>query len=639
MPTAMDSATAQAGTSTTPQTVSASVLKAGALAATNTVYLSSSNTASQNTAVIQAALNSAGEINITGDGTFLVNDTLRYYSNSVINISKDVILKQAPNTDKNMLIANGYYDTGTAVTLTWNGTSETVSVAWTGHGKNIGEPVWLTGANQSQYSGIFFVKSVTNANTIVVFLKRLPKATPTGTVYAKTPVTNVTINCYGLFDYDRVNNFAAPLDKDRHAVVLSGIFTVNCINIQNAAKFALCIVASRQSSVKNVNVPISFSDAVKIYGQTFELDISNVRGNGAGNGDDFLTIHTREMSIYLGGQIYWGDCLDIKATNIYPVSNTVGRSISLYASPNDYMSGIILEDFTIADKFNLGTFPEGGVVGSVTLKNFSMQDDTYVANPIDIGSSGPLTMDTLTIEGFTSNSMTNGNACVFIRSAVTINKLNITKCFYESSLSGYFLLTNGSIGILNINNCSVQSTGTASTTVKCIGNAGNIGLINVENNNFRFTTTMVDGNSGTIGKINYYKNNHFACLGALNLATSTSMDIVGNTGQIGGWGIVRLIGGVGVSYKITSSGNQSLAFDDPANKIVKDTCLVSWNGTDIPIPLSALTRTVAGQMVTAYASTGSGGATDILANNVCINDATNTTGSWKQLSAPTTRVY
>ena len=77
MPTAMSYADAVAGTSTTAQTVSPSVLKAFALAAANTVYLSASNTASQNASAIQAALNNAGDVYVYGSGVRLINRSLQ----------------------------------------------------------------------------------------------------------------------------------------------------------------------------------------------------------------------------------------------------------------------------------------------------------------------------------------------------------------------------------------------------------------------------------------------------------------------------------------------------------------------------------------------------------------------------------
>ena len=64
----------------------------------------------------------------------------------------------------------------------------------------------------------------------------------------------------------------------------------------------------------------------------------------------------------------------------------------------------------------------------------------------------------------------------------------------------------------------------------------------------------------------------------------------------------------------------------------------NMTGATLSIDLSNIARK-AGSIVVSSANTGSGGATDILASNLCVCDATATTGSWKQVSAPTTRSF
>ena len=68
---------------------------AGALRVTdvNTVTLSSTNTATQNTALIQAALNSAGYVYVNGSGDCLINDTLIIPSRTKLTFSPLVNLK------------------------------------------------------------------------------------------------------------------------------------------------------------------------------------------------------------------------------------------------------------------------------------------------------------------------------------------------------------------------------------------------------------------------------------------------------------------------------------------------------------------------------------------------------------------
>ena len=62
----------------------------------NTVTLSTSNTAAQNTALIQAALNNSGNVYIVGNGSFQITSTLVIYPNTAITLSKNLTLQRPP---------------------------------------------------------------------------------------------------------------------------------------------------------------------------------------------------------------------------------------------------------------------------------------------------------------------------------------------------------------------------------------------------------------------------------------------------------------------------------------------------------------------------------------------------------------
>lgn len=132
------------------------------------VNLASGNTASQNTAAIQAALDLAGDVYVVGSGVRLINATLIIKSNTKLILSSDLILRLATSANCNMLrntAWSGTAKTVTAVSVTNPTIAGSPAVLATAsiiaHGKNVGDFVYIHGVTPDIYNGIWEVYSKT----------------------------------------------------------------------------------------------------------------------------------------------------------------------------------------------------------------------------------------------------------------------------------------------------------------------------------------------------------------------------------------------------------------------------------------------------------------------------------------------
>jgi len=143
----------------------------------NNVLLLTTNTAAQNTAIIQAALDAGGNVNVIGDGIRLINATLIIKSNTSLALSPDLILKLAPNTNTNMLRNAAWSGTGneiTAISVTNPAIIGTAAVrvtaTITAHRKAVGDSVFIHGVTPDIYNGIWTVETVPSANQLTYIL-------------------------------------------------------------------------------------------------------------------------------------------------------------------------------------------------------------------------------------------------------------------------------------------------------------------------------------------------------------------------------------------------------------------------------------------------------------------------------------
>ncbi len=271
--------------------------------------------AAANTAMIQQALAHGGRVDVRGQGVAYLNATLVIGDATELTLEAGLTLRQAPNTNRSMLRTSASLASTAAVTLSWTA-GRLCMVAWPAHGLTAGQSVWLQGAanvaSQTPYLGVFPVVSVTDANTLVVRLRRAPTAAPTLTVLAVRANQGVTVQGGGLWDYDFANN-PIPINVDTQALVMVGVDgLVADVHVQNAFKYCLTL-----SAVANwragLQTPVTHSDGVKVYGPAFDGEVLRLAG---APGDDFISFQPKEAAGFLQYPLSEGDIIGVRGGNL-----------------------------------------------------------------------------------------------------------------------------------------------------------------------------------------------------------------------------------------------------------------------------------------------------------------------------------
>jgi hypothetical protein len=283
-----------------------------------------------NTAQIQAMLDVGGELIFSG-AQVVVNKRLVIGARTTV---KNLNIKQAAGTNTNMLVNAAYLAAPTNITLAWTaGRKATVTMA--GHGLKVGETVSIYDVSPSQFIGVFNIHTVTDANTFIVALERLPAAVPTalnGSVKLKVADEEITLeNC--TFDYNLAENAAPPTGMDSHAVVIGHFHNlkVDCIS-NNALKYAFNIGAGLGYDV-NVRSYGTGSDLLKIYGPAFHGK-AYVSGRC---GDDGISVQTREPNAFASYRWTYGDIL---GAELYADIVTNQSICAAYLSVNEYADDV-----------------------------------------------------------------------------------------------------------------------------------------------------------------------------------------------------------------------------------------------------------------------------------------------------------
>jgi hypothetical protein len=589
--------------------------------------LSASGSASSNTAAIQALLNVGGNIRLTGDGVAQVNDSLVLYDNTNLVVDRGLTLIQKSYQQKTMFKTSHNADAGTSVTLTWTQGLRT-TVNWVAHGKAVGDYIWISGADQAQFNGVFLIYSVTSVDAFVVVLDRMPTVTATGTIVAKIPNKNITLDVRGTLDLDQANKAGGGGSIDLLAIRLSGVnINVPNLNINNASKYCLCIAAARHVRIANIHSDMNNSDLIKVYGPSYDVSIDGVTGR---SNDDFISLQGIEPAAYLGYMWSSGDVINVRLKNINPDTTDTSGTITLYGSDSgEIVDNIVVENCDVVNRITISSNAGGsaGLIGNLILKNLKAPDDTGRA----VG--GVSTTLTGTIEGITLQDTIGSywpKEYITIAATTTVKKMTVKN---NSLIVGANYIVNnlGTITFLNIYDNHIQPS-TTSLFVKIVKNAKTITHYNFFNNKtYRMVSALEQVAGATDGctvaiRDNYLQDNYGVCTMIMNC----DVRFTGNVGNIITARVILNINGGSKLMRVKTDSNV-LTFAGTAAFITRTVGneLIVVNGTDIPVALDLLTRTYPGQIVKAAAAIGT-----ILINETCVSDTTNTTNSWHQLSNP-----
>ena len=567
MPTAMSYADAVAGTSTTPQSIAPNVLVTSNIVqkyasvnnipanfvgiakvgtdlyvgdGTNlnkdvsSVYLSSSNTASQNTAAIQSALDLAGDVYIVGDGVRLVNATLIIKSNTNLRLSNNLILKLADNSNTNLILNynfNARDGSGWRSISSITATSDLLAtIVCPNHGFVTGDYVFTNGANEDYYNDIKPITYV-DANTFTIELDRVagfgfstPATYTTTTVTGTTTIGSKIINSVssvanlspgmivtgtGIPANSYLNNINSEtqITIENTGATASGSVTLTCSYPLRCCKADANITIS--GGCLDGNAPNqTVGDTYAIFTTTFrhvsDMVIRDIRTKNSGNMSfkleggyrcTFERIHVNEVggsSNQSNGIQMLGAVRDVIIKNItgstkddfcsycakdYPQYSDLGASVG-------NASNITWENITPSGCLsvvkilpNIGFFCK-----NIKLKNIdgrhsnitwlSIIYDTVNTGTNITGSKRSLgVVDNVDIDGVYASQITAGS--VLITASVSINTLSVNNVTLKNVPTGFKLMSQTAtsvIDVLKFNNINIQSVAGVSQMTQFQGN-------------------------------------------------------------------------------------------------------------------------------------------------------------------------
>jgi hypothetical protein len=271
--------------------------------------------AAANTALIQAALNRGGRVDIRGQGVAYLDATLLVGDATELTLEGGLTLQQAAGTNRSMLRTLASLAPGATVGLAWT-SGRLCTVSWPNHGLLPGQSVWLRGsassAAQAPYLGVFPIVTVVDAGTLVVRLRRTPAAAPTLAVTAVKANKGVTVGGEGVWNYDGANN-AAATGVDSQALVLVGVDQLQAdVRVRNALKYCLTLsaVANWRAGLRTA---VTASDGIKVYGPAFDGEVLRVAGSP---GDDFLSLQPKEAAGFLQYPLSEGDIIGVRGGDL-----------------------------------------------------------------------------------------------------------------------------------------------------------------------------------------------------------------------------------------------------------------------------------------------------------------------------------
>lgn len=325
---------------------------------------SSAPAAAYNTAAIQSVLNRKEWAYLGRQGTYEINDTLVMPSNSRLTRGPGVTLKLRANSNKSMVRNAAYTAVQSAVSITSSGRIATVTK--TAHGKSVGDPIAILGANEASYLGVWRVATVPTANTLTYEMFEAASASPaTGSPVMSDADENIIIDGEGTFDFNEANQTVSGTN-DTHAIRLFNVLggMLGSQRIINAKKYAAQLTNIDQFHIGHIRVDTP-SDGVHLCGPIGTVTGDTVEGK---SGDDLFAITLGDFSTY---EVARG-----------PVRNVTMQSLKPRYS---------LTAFKLAGNpgFRLESLVIGSIVGTTRRQSIYITNDTNLtqtdSDRIDIG--------------------------------------------------------------------------------------------------------------------------------------------------------------------------------------------------------------------------------------------------------------
>lgn len=581
--------------------------------------------ASGNLSALQQALsNGLMSLTAASDTTIWINGTLLVPDNATVEIGPRVRIKQAAGTNLPLLMSDSISAAGTTVTLSWSSGLD-CTVAWPSHGRSVGQFVWLAGATQSQYRGVFKVKTVTDANTIVVRLWRTPTTTPTGTITARVPNIGQRFRIDGTLDYNNSENDSAT-GINTFAMLVAGVRPViDGARFTDVKKYCLCLGAVIHARVNDIHAENTNSDIVKVYGPAWDVEIDGITGSCH---DDALSFQPKEPIAY--AQYDWtnGDVINCVGQNIH-IQSTTTSPVVLYATANEFMTDVTIDGVSCLESANIlariesGAGLTGTVMGVINVRNLRRSEIASAQTQLKVTQNG--TIQQLNVQGLDFDGTTANVTQFETGSTSTIDELNIVEMSGTTAISAYAILLGGAIKTLNATRNKVK--GASVNTGRFLQyNGAACQRINVFGNDFESLDKAVDIGSGAVaGIVVSLRDNSFKdCFCGAQINKAGTVQLSGNRGNFGSNGLVRATAGVTVDVYSDGTNVVTGSWITRAGSEV-----LKVRGSDIRMDVTTLARFDGGIVYNTNAAAGTLAAAGLVS---CQGSASN---SWRLLGDPT----
>lgn len=419
-------------------------------------YLGAENTPTENTRIIQAALDQTGTVELVGDGVIYINNTLIIRSNTHLKLSKNLVIRLAPNTNKCMLMNEKWGATAkqvTAISVSNPVIAGTAAVLVTAtvatHAKSPGDYVFIHGVVPDIYNGVWKVHSVPDANNLTYILAydvgdsiaagagtQVPVIPTTGAytpalapagMYMRDADVNITIEG-GEWDYDGYRQ-TTPESYLKHAIYIRkvGNVCVKNLTMKNVTKYAIAIGNAYNGLCENIELD-TISDGVHWIGSGDNLVARNIKGK---SGDDFVVAGQSDYWFYLDPEYVFGDFGTVYSENLKPrqsfsVCKYYGMSTNTIRNfachdVGGLISGSVGHILIYNDTTGVGSESGGATARTVNIS--ASIDQGYSKASLDIG--GGITVNELVVPNLTcalGNTAGTSNG-IFVHGGAIVNNL------------------------------------------------------------------------------------------------------------------------------------------------------------------------------------------------------------------------
>lgn len=556
-------------------------------------------------------------------------------SGSTLRLYPGATLRQGPGINNNLICNAAYLAPWSLVTgnVFWTAGTYEVLITWANHGCVVGDFVWLSGADQGAYLGVFPVVEVVNASNIRIRLKRRPAANPTGVLSIKKADRDIVVDMRGgVLDYNQPQNSDSTPGPQTHCMLFAGVHNLTIVGARfaNTKKFGLCLGAVAGFRVIGIAGWGLISDLLKIYGPAWDGLIDGVEGYP---GDDFISLQCKEPDAFAAYRFSEGDIFNIAIRNV-----TIGRGdngsgvmTSIYPTPEDrVIDNILLENYRGHSNFygvQVFDYAGGGTIGRLAIRNFNAACSQPVRVAANVGST---TIKQLSVDfGPNAHPITGADFIEIAASAVT-DRLTISGDIDNAGVgAGALLNVAGQVRSLVFDRLRykvnalfmVSWSGAPKLLETCTFTACDV---DVTGTMFRGAGVSFSANP-TIS----VDGGELKSLANLFEVASTMTVSFNGVRLAPGSQAVTAIGGTAPIVTINTSGSPLLSGDWAAATI---DAKINPRSPDISLNLNASwINRATGNFLTTPAATGTGGATDIQAGAMAFCQGT-AAGSWKQLS-------